>query len=71
MTTGSSSKVAEAIERIKNETNPFQKMLNFIVALREAGLHHTLTYVREAIMIEVNVPGEHWEIEFFADGQLQ
>jgi hypothetical protein len=63
--------VAEAIERIKNETNPFQKMLNFIGALREGNIHHTITYVREAIMIEVNVPGEHWEIEFFADGHIE
>jgi hypothetical protein len=40
----------------------------FLLRLKVAGIHHTLTTVREgAVMVQVTVPGERWEIEFFPD----
>jgi hypothetical protein len=40
----------------------------FLRRLEEGRIHFTLTSVREgAVMVQVAVPGERWEIEFFPD----
>jgi hypothetical protein len=53
-------------------TNPLQKLLDFILKLEEHGLFYSLTCVRsDAIMVEVAVPGERWEVEFFPDGHVE
>lgn len=40
----------------------------FLRRLEEARIHHTLATVREgAVMVQVALPGERWEIEFFPD----
>jgi len=40
----------------------------FLVGLQEHRIHHQLASVREgAVMVQVAVPGERWEIEFFPD----
>ncbi len=40
----------------------------FLVQLEEARIHYQLTSVRDgAIMVEVAVPGQRWEIEFSSD----
>jgi hypothetical protein len=40
----------------------------FLRKLEEAHIHFTLTSVREgAVMVQVTVPGERWEVEFFPD----
>ena len=52
--------------------NPLQKLLDFIVKLDEHGLFYHLSCVRsDAIMVEVAVPGERWEVEFFPDGHVE
>jgi hypothetical protein len=52
--------------------NPLQKLLDFIATLDEHGISYGLTSVRsEAIMVEIAVPGERWEVEFFPDGHLE
>jgi hypothetical protein len=52
--------------------NPLQKLLDFLSELDERKLFFRLSRVRaEAIMVEVAVPGERWEIEFFPDGQVE
>jgi hypothetical protein len=41
---------------------------NFLCKLEWARIRFTLASVRDgAVMVRVNVPGEHWEIEFFPD----
>ena len=31
-----------------------------------------MSYVREeTVMVEVYLPGEHWEVEFFGDGNVE
>ncbi len=43
-------------------------MTAFLRRLEEARIHFTLTSVREgAVMVQVTVPGERWEVEFFPD----
>jgi len=48
------------------------KVTKFVDRLDGADLHYTLTSVREgAIMVGVTVPGERWEVEFMADGDVE
>jgi hypothetical protein len=50
----------------------FQKLLDFLARLQEHKHHYRLSCWRdEAIMIELAVPGERWEVEFFADGHVE
>ncbi|HEV3048680.1 MAG TPA: hypothetical protein VGX50_00125 [Longimicrobium sp.] len=52
--------------------NPLQAMLDFLLALEARGMFHRLSRVRaEALMVEVAIPGERWEVEFFADGHVE
>jgi hypothetical protein len=52
--------------------NPLQKLLGFLSDLDERKIFHRLSQVRpEAIMVEIAVPGERWEVEFFADGHVE
>ncbi len=47
------------------------KLLDFIDELKALKLWYRLDKVRDAIMIQVAVPGERWEIEFFEDGHVE
>ena len=52
-------------------TDCFEKLLTFVQRLEEAKIHHRLSYhIEDAISVEVYVPGEHWEVDFFADGEV-
>jgi hypothetical protein len=51
--------------------NPLAKLIAFLERLDRHNLHYTLACVRDAIMVEVFVPGEHWEVEFFADCHVE
>ena len=51
--------------------NPLQKLLDFLSDLEDRKIFFKLGRVRpEAIMVEVAVPGERWEVEFFADREV-
>jgi hypothetical protein len=42
------------------------------LALQERGLRYDLDVARpEAVMLRLVLPGEYWEIEFFADGTIE
>jgi hypothetical protein len=46
-------------------SDAFSRMLALLQRLREAKIAYSLRQSRdEALLIEVNVPGERWEIEF-------
>ena len=48
------------------------KLTDFLGQLESAKIHYTLASVREgAVMVGVTVPGERWEIEFMADGDIE
>ena len=52
--------------------NPLQKLLDFLSELDGRKIHYRLSRARsEAIMVEIAVPGERWEVEFFADGDFE
>lgn len=47
-------------------------LLSFLNDLRAAKIHYRLGHARdETILVEIAVPGERWEVEFFADGSLE
>lgn len=46
-------------------------LLHFLQRLREAHIYYRLsTPTESAVMVEVAVPGERWEIEFHGDGEI-
>ena len=47
------------------------KLLDFLDTLEEKNIYYRLNKVRDAIMVEIAVPGERWEVEFFADGHIE
>jgi hypothetical protein len=47
------------------------KLLAFLDRLEQVKLHYRLAHVRDSIMVEIVVPGERWEIEFFDDGHVE
>ena len=54
------------------QTNSLQKLLDFLDELERHKIYFRLERDRsEAIMVRVDVQGERWEIEFFADGEVE
>jgi hypothetical protein len=50
----------------------FQKLLDFLKKLDANKFSYRLTHFREeTIAVELAVPGERWEVEFFADGTVE
>jgi len=48
------------------------KLTEFLDRLDGADIHYTLSSVREsAVLVGVTVPGQRWEIEFMADGDVE
>lgn len=51
--------------------NSLQKLLDFLNKLDEYGLAYTLEHNREeSLSVLVSVPGERWEVEYQADGEV-
>lgn len=49
-----------------------KKLLNFLNQLEERKIYYKLNKVRtEAVMVEVAVPGQRWEIEFMEDDTIE
>ena len=49
-----------------------QKLNDFLNELEERKIFYKLSKVRsEAIMVEIAVPGERWEVEFMDDGSIE
>ena len=47
-------------------------LLSFLNDLRESKITYRLGHHRDdAIMVEIAVPGERWEVEFFEDGTVE
>lgn len=54
------------------KSNIFDKLVSFLQKLEQQGIVYTLAHHRdEAIMVNVAVPGERWEIEFLSDGSVE
>jgi hypothetical protein len=48
------------------------RLLGFLSELRRGKIYYRLSQHRDnAIMVEVTVPGERWEVEFLDDGSVE
>ena len=53
-------------------TAVFDELIQFLESLRTASIHYSLDAIRpNALLVVVVVPGQRWEIEFFADGNVE
>ncbi len=43
-----------------------KKLIGFLERLEEKKIYYKLNKVRDAIMVEVAIPGERWEVEFYS-----
>lgn len=51
--------------------NALQKCIDFVNRLGEHGIHYRLSHTSPfTIMVEIAIPGERWEVEFFANGDV-
>ncbi|MFO1443898.1 hypothetical protein KDN24_11920 [Bacillus sp. Bva_UNVM-123] len=49
-----------------------KKLIHFLNKLEESNIFYKLNKVRnEAIMVEIAVPGQRWEVEFMEDGTVE
>lgn len=48
-----------------------KKLIDFLDKLEEKKIYYKLNKVRDAIMVEIAIPGERWEVEFFADDSVE
>ena len=48
-----------------------EKLLEFLNQLEEKKIYYRLNRIRDSILVEIAVPGQRWEVEFFADGEVQ
>jgi hypothetical protein len=56
----------------KDQPNHLQRLFDFLDALERHKFCFSLERNRsETIMVRVDVPVEFWEIEFYADGQIE
>ena len=46
-------------------------LLDFLNKLEDNHIYYRLNKVRDAILVEVAVPGQRWEVEFFRDGSIE
>jgi hypothetical protein len=55
-----------------SKIDAFQRLLDLLERLEGSRLHYSLGHFRDdSISVEVVVPGERWEVEFFADGSVE
>ncbi len=47
-----------------------KELIKFLDILEENKIYYKLNKVRDAIMVEIAVPGERWEVEFFQNGDI-
>lgn len=47
------------------------KLLLFLNKLENNNIYYKLNKVRDSILVEVVIPGQRWEVEFFDDGHVE
>ena len=48
-----------------------EKLLVFVGELDQRRIFRRMACVRDAVMVDIHVPGARWEVEFFADGHVE
>ncbi len=52
--------------------NTFSNFLLFLEELERRKIAYDLTHHRpDTLMVQLYVPGQRWEVEFYADGQIE
>jgi len=52
--------------------NGMTKLLNFLCRLEKVKIYYRIEHNRDdSIMVIPDVPGQKWEVEFFADGTVE
>lgn len=46
-------------------------LIDFLDKLEERKIYYRLNKIRDSILVEIAVPGQRWEVEFFPDGDIQ
>ena len=47
------------------------RLLDFLSKLEDNHIYYRLNKVRDAILVEIAVPGARWEVEFLRDGEVE
>jgi len=47
-----------------------KRLIEFLNKLEDLKIFYRLNKVRDAIMVEIAVPGERWEVEFMQDNKV-
>ena len=45
--------------------------MDFLNRLEENHIYYRLNKVRDAILVEIAIPGARWEVEFLRDGEIE
>src|SRR6516165_438413 len=54
------------------KTDRLSQLLDFLEQLEKAKIGYSLRHSREdALMVEIRVPGELWEVEFLRDDEIE
>ena len=48
-----------------------QALLDFLELLEANKIYYRLNKIRDSILVEIAVPGQRWEVEYFADGSIR
>ena len=51
--------------------NALSKALAYLDQLHEQHIWYRLDRIRDALLVEIAIPGERWEVEFFEDGHVE
>lgn len=47
------------------------KLLPFLKKLEQYNIYYKLNRIRDSILVEIVVPGQRWEVEFFEDDTVE
>lgn len=47
------------------------ELIKFLNELESRKIYYRLNKIRDSIMVEIAVPGQRWEVEFFTDGNIE
>lgn len=47
------------------------KLFKFLEQLEDNNIYYKLNKVRDSIMVEIAIPGQRWEVEFFDDEHIE
>lgn len=54
------------------KNNVFGKLITFLNQLEQHKISYSLAHNRdETVMVNVAIPGQRWEVEFFKDGSVE